>query len=394
MSGQGEHPGFLWDGSEELDWNGLFKQYKHLRDNQIFLDIKIWQVTITMKMIRENLRPGQWFNQEILTIWIEWWKDFHHSQMPHSNFYFANTYLWVKLEQAHKEKEEAMQDPNNRAKERKHQQTMSAINKWFKNQKRPAKIFVPVNKDKHWYLVVVAIDWDGSRIEIEVNDSFHCPQTFVANVILDWVKEYYSNQTGKTFQGITNIMYRVGKQDKKEAPSPDMRVDPTYEPQRDCHTCGSWMCCLIAILSMGCKYMELTQSSVNSFHAFLAQQIVSMADSHPGGKWVASTGATELPQTYVEENGKVVIPSSDDEPAGVDPHKKRKVSDSGFKSGQGDTAASHDQVVKTQSDPMQNEPKMLYGGQPDPDCLLPSDDDEHGSGISHVSETDSGSDKC
>lgn len=343
MSDPKKYPDCLWNEGEKINWTKLLKELEGLADGDVFLEIKKWGVTITVQMIRENLIPGGWFNQEIMTYFIEWWKEIRNFIDPNPNLYFANTYLWEKLEQLHKEKEEAMQDPNNSRKKKKHQQTMNTINRWFKHHTRPAKIFVTVNRNGHWYLVVVEIEWDGSHIEIEVNDSFHCPQTYVANVILDWVKMYYSNQTGTEFTGRTNIMYRVGKQDEEEAPSPNEIVDPTYGQQQDGSSCGSWVCLGLSVLSLR-GTMGFDQKSVRNFHAFLTDQIVSRANLQKVGKEEASTDATGLPKTYVEENGTVVIPSSSDDEADV--NKRRKVI----------------------------EGQLSYGGRPDAENPFPSDD--------------------
>ena len=101
--------------------------------------------------------------------------------------------MFEKIGQAYKDKIQAQKEPDDESKKQKYKNTLKEIDRWFKNKPRPHKIYCPVNKNGHWWFVVVVIDWAAKTdIYIEVNDSFHKKREEESSMILWWTKKSHA----------------------------------------------------------------------------------------------------------------------------------------------------------------------------------------------------------
>lgn len=326
----------MWQQHPLFPWRSFLEKYENVPDKAIVYSDDSG-VKIDMRTIRRHLLPGKWFNQDIIQPWLNWVQIHTRETTKGKEVHVANTYLFHKIEQAYNDNIKAQKEPDDESKKQKYENTLKEIDRWFKNKTRPDKIYCPVNKNGHWYFVVVVIDWAAKTdIYIEVNDSFHEKREKESSMILWWTEQFVLKQDDVTSVGNTKIMYRVGRRNANKALSPNEIVDKTYELQQDNHTCGS--CMLLGIfkhvkesINNVCdqkrekvEKMNLSIEEVGWFHSFWSKTIINHSNFEDAasqeGKEPSQDKSTS--KQWEDKDNFVQIYDSDDE-AGVNPDKKQ-----------------------------------------------------------------------
>lgn len=205
-----------------------------------------YDLDITCKKI-ECMRDGEWLNSEVITWWLEWWRERtgggSQKLKPEGKEgigknWFANTYFYTKL------REDGQYNYKN-------------VRRWTKKIDifECDKMIIPINyQNTHWYLA--CINFIEKRTE--VYDSMGAKHQEVHDTLHRWLKDEH--------------------QDKKGSPLPDgwTRYYPSEEGievpmQENCHDCGVFTCLFAACVSLGRIPFDFKQQDLPLIRRWMVQ---------------------------------------------------------------------------------------------------------------------------